>query len=609
MTIPIRPATSAPPARGATEPALPDPPAIGAAAPDVAVDPRPSLGRRVLAAFARWPRRLSGPGLAGALLFFAISLGPALVPRAALYQGAVAGICAAIGYGLGALLAWVVRTAGVPWSRAGSRWFRRVLLVAALVVVPAALWWNNTWQDDLLELFGEPPAQSSHPFVVLGLAVVLAVLLLQVARGLRRVTQWVGRLVRRLVGRWVPVPVTRLVAIALVAWLTVVVLDGTVVRGGLAALNGVYSTLDTGTADGVEQPDDPLRSGSPQSLAAWDELGLQGRTFVAGRRPAAHFEEVAQRTGRTEPLQDPIRVYAGLSAGDTLDEVAQVVVAELDRTRAWDRSVLAVVTATGTGWVDPSMSDSLELLWGGDTAIASMQYSYLPSWVSFVGDRSTPPAAGKALFEAVYERWSQLPQDDRPLLYVAGISLGSYGSQGAFSSVQDVVARTDGALWVGTPGFTELWRELTDDRDPGSPEIKPVLDGGQTVRWANRPADGTDRQLWALGDAWERPRVVYDQHASDGVTWWSPRLVLNKPDWLSEPRGSDVLPSTRWVPIITFWQTTIDLFVAGSAPPGHGHNYHTEYADGWSAIAPPDGWDADDTAVLREVVGLVPSVA
>lgn len=602
MPVPNPPATSVPAAPGTAGP--------GTAAPGpAAAGTRPSLGRRVLAAFARWPRRLSGPGLAGALAFFAISLGPALVPRAAFYQGTVAGICAATGYGLGALLAWVVRTSGIPWSRAGSRWFRRTLLVAALVVVPAALTWNRTWQDDLLALFGSPPAQSSHPFVVLGLAVVLAVLLLQVGRGLRRVTAWVARIVRRLIGRWVPVPVTRLVALALVAWLTVVVLDGTVVRGGLTALNGVYSTLDTGTAEGVEQPDDPLRSGSPESLAAWDELGLQGRTFVAGRRPAAHFAQVAQRTGRTEPLQDPIRVYAGLSAGATLGEVAQVVVAELDRTRAWDRSVLAVVTATGTGWVDPSMSDALELLWGGDTAIASMQYSYLPSWVSFVGDRSTPPAAGKALFEAVYERWSQLPEDDRPLLYVAGISLGSYGSQGAFSSVQDVVARTDGALWVGTPGFTELWGELTADRDPGSPQITPVLDGGRTVRWANRPADGTDRQLWALGDAWERPRVVYDQHASDGVTWWSPRLVLDEPDWLSEPRGSDVLPSTRWVPVITFWQTTIDLFVAGGAPPGHGHNYHTEYADGWSAIAPPDGWDADDTAVLREVVGLLPSVA
>ncbi len=120
---------------------------------------RPTLGRRVLDAFARWPRRLSGPGLAGALVFFTISLGPALLPRAAFYQGAVAGICAAIGYGLGALLAWVVRRAGVPWSRRVSRWFRRVLLAATLVAVPAALWWNRTWQDELRGLFGEPPAE------------------------------------------------------------------------------------------------------------------------------------------------------------------------------------------------------------------------------------------------------------------------------------------------------------------------------------------------------------------------------------------------------------------------------------------------------------------
>lgn len=563
-----------------------------------------SVGR-----FRRWLRRFSGPGLAAALAFFAIALGPALVPRAAFYQGAAAGICAAIGYGLGVLLAWVVRRAGVPWSRRGSRWFRRALLVAAVLVVPWALWWNRTWQNDLRALFGEPPARSSHPFVVLGVAFVLALLLLGAGRGLRSVTRWVVKTLRRVVGRWVPLPVARLVAVALVAWLTVVVVDGTVVRGGLAALNDVYSSLDAGTAEGVERPTDPMRSGSPDSLVAWDDLGLQGRTFVAGGRPQAHFEEVAERTGRTAPLQDPIRAYAGLSTGDTLDEVAQVVVAELDRTRAWDRSVLAVVTATGTGWVDPSMADAFELLWGGDTAIASMQYSYLPSWVSFVGDRSTPPAAGRALFEAVYERWSQRPADARPALYVAGISLGSYGSQGAFSSLQDVEARTDGALWVGTPGFTTLWGELTADRDPGSPQITPVLEDGRTVRWANRPADGTDRQLWALGSDWQEPRVVYDQHASDGVVWWSPRLVLNKPDWLSEPRGTDVLPSTRWVPITTFWQTTIDLFVAGSAPAGHGHNYHTEYADGWSAIAPPDGWTHDDTAVLREVVGLVESVA
>ncbi|MBT0994716.1 alpha/beta-hydrolase family protein [Cellulomonas sp. DKR-3] len=568
-----------------------------------------SIGIRVLGAFRRWPGRLSGPGLAGALVLAAVSLGPALTPRPALYQGLVAGICAAIGYGLGVLLAWLLRTVGVPWSRARSRWFRRCLLVATVLVVPLALWWNATWQDDLLALFGEPPAESSHPFVVLVLALVVAVLLLQVGRGLRQVARWVARLLGKAVGRWVPVPLARLVAVALVAWLALVVLDGTLVRGGLAALNDVYAQVDDGTADGVTQPSDPLRSGSPGSMAAWDELGLQGRSFVAGGRPLEQRQQVADLTDRE--LVDPIRVYAGLRAGDSLDEVAQVVVAELDRTHAWDRSVLAVVTATGTGWIDPSMSDSLELLWGGDTAIASMQYSYLPSWVSFVGDRSTPPAAGKALFEAVYARWSQLPADDRPLLYVAGISLGSYGSQGAFSSVQDVTARTDGALWLGTPGFTDLWGQLTEGRDAGSREVSPVVDGGTTVRFANRPADGTpgDRGLWELGTNWDRPRIVYEQHASDGVVWWSPHLILNEPDRLTEPRGSDVLPSTRWVPLVTFWQTTIDLFVAGTAPAGHGHNYHLEYADGWAAVAPPDGWTQEDTATLREVVGLVASEA
>ncbi|GEL96218.1 alpha/beta hydrolase [Cellulomonas composti] len=570
---------------------------------------RTSVGQRLRGALRRWVGRFSGPGLAGALVCFVIALGPALIPRAAFYQGAVGGICAAIGYGVGVLLARLLRTCGVVWSRPASRWFRRGLLVAVVVGVPAALLWNATWQNEVRELFGQEPQESSRPFVVLALALVMGVLLLQVGRGLRWVTRRLARLLGRLVGRWVPRPVALLVAVVAVTWVTVSVLSGAVVDTLMSSLNTAYAQVDDGTDPGVTQPTDPLRSGSPDSSARWEDLGLQGRTFVAGGRAHEQFVDVAARTGRTADLQDPIRVYAGLRSGGTLEETAQVVVDELDRTHAWDRSVLAVVTATGTGWIDPSLADTFELLWGGDTAIASMQYSYLPSWVAFVGDRTTPPAAGKALFEAVYERWSQLPEDARPQLFVAGISLGSFGSQGAFSSAQDVAARTDGALWMGTPGFTPLWRELTDERDAGSPEITPVLDGGATARWASRPGEGDDRQLWSLGEDWQQPRIVYDQHASDGVTWWSPSLLLHKPDRLSEPRGTDVLDSTRWVPVITFWQTTIDLFVAGLAPAGHGHNYHQEYADGWAAVAPPDGWTAADTDVLREVVGSVPSVA
>lgn len=67
---------------------------------------------------------------------------------------------------------------------------------------------------------------------------------------------------------------------------------------------------------------------------------------------------------------------------------------------------------------------------------------------------------------------------------VYGLSLGSYGTRDAFSGAQDVVTRTQGALWVSTPGFTQIWTTLTEQRDAGSTQVSPVLDAGRTVRWS-----------------------------------------------------------------------------------------------------------------------------
>ena len=47
---------------------------------------------------------LSGVGLALGTLFFPAALTPALVPRTHLAQGVLAGVCFAVGYGLG--VAW-----------------------------------------------------------------------------------------------------------------------------------------------------------------------------------------------------------------------------------------------------------------------------------------------------------------------------------------------------------------------------------------------------------------------------------------------------------------------------------------------------------------------
>jgi uncharacterized membrane protein len=91
------------------------------------------------------------------------------------------------------------------------------------------------------------------------------------------------------------------------------------------------------------------------------------------------------------------------------------------------------------------------------------------------------------------------------------------------------------------------------------------------------------------------------QHASDPVTWWSPDLILSRPDWLEEPRGRDVLEDTRWIPLVTFWQVSVDLALGFSTTPGHGHNFSGEHVDGWAAVLGIEDLGEDDAEALRQV--------
>jgi len=578
-------------------------------ATDGTLAPATTRTGRARRAVARWWVRFSPSGLIGAVVLFAAALGPSLMPRSTLYQGAIAGVCAAIGYGVGTFAGWGARRIGLraPWPEHRRPLVRRIAAGLGLAVVVWALAVDADWQARSRTLLGMDDAAPAQPLGVVVLAVLLALLLVLAARGLRRATVAVARLV----GRLLPPVAARLVAVVVVAVATYLLVDGTIVAGVRHVLVTTYAGLDEQTWEGDEPPTEPERSGSPGSASTWDSLGREGRRFVAGGPTTAALAAFSRSVGLEREVREPVRVYAGLDtdADADLDEVARLVVEELDRTDAWDRSVLVVTTTTGTGWVDPAASAAIELLWGGDSAIAAMQYSYLPSWVSFVGDRSSPPDAGRALFEAVYARWSQLPPDDRPALYAFGISLGSFGSQGAFSSLSDVAARTDGAVWAGTPGFTPLWRGLTADRDAGSLQVHPVLDEGRDVRWGVALRDDDGASLTDGDATWQHPRVVYLQHPSDGVTWWSAELLLERPDWLREPRGADVLPDVRWFPVATSFRLAIDLFVAGEAPAGHGHTFVGEYADAWAAVAPPPGWTHEATTTLRGVLDAPPDTS
>ena len=161
-----------------------------------------------------------------------------------------------------------------------------------------------------------------------------------------------------------------------------------------------------------------------------------------------------------------------------------------------------------------------------------------------------------------------------------GESLGSFGGEAAFSGDADMGNRLSGALFSGPPVFNPLYRSFLEGRDPGSPEIEPVYRGGESVRFALDPAAGQ-----APGEAaWEGTRVLYLQHASDPVTWWSPDLVLTRPDWLEEPRGPDVDGAMTWIPFVTFGQVTADLALGFGTPPGTGHTFSGQHAYGWDQV-------------------------
>ena len=86
------------------------------------------------------------------------------------------------------------------------------------------------------------------------------------------------------------------------------------------------------------------------------------------------------------------------------------------------------------------------------------------------------------------------------------------------------------------------------------------------------------------------------------IVWWGPALIFRRPDWLSEPRGGDVLPAIRWYPFVTFVQVTLDLEAAYGAPPAHGHRYGGTLAPAWAALAAPPGWTPERTRQLTGVI-------
>ena len=325
--------------------------------------------------------------------------------------------------------------------------------------------WNFVgWQNDTREIFGmEPISPTVWPEIVV-VGMLVAWLLLAVGRGFRTLF----RKAADFVDRWLP----RRLAVTLSSILTLLIiwglLSGAILDVFFAGANAIFSTRDSGDKPFATQPTDEYRSGGSGSLVKWDELGRQGRDFVS-RTPKVEDINAVSGGGAL----NPIRVYVGLKSADTVQDRANLMLKELQRTGAFDRQAIVLGSTTGSGWLDPNAVDPIDYMYNGDDAIAAVQYSYLPSWISLFADQEIVQETAQTVFTTVHDYWVTLPENSRPQLYMFGLSLGSFGAESVMTDPNIINAPLDGALLAGPPFFNPLHTFLTDRREAGTPRVEP----------------------------------------------------------------------------------------------------------------------------------------
>ncbi|SDK22249.1 alpha/beta hydrolase [Microbulbifer yueqingensis] len=525
------------------------------------------------------------PGLLVGTLFFALSLTPSLIPRDALMQGIVSGLSFAAGYGFGSLLAWLWRFLGLPLPAGRTRtvlvWCCAAVCAALVVVF---LWQATGWQNSVREAMGLGAVAGVRPFTIALVAIVVFMVVLGVARGFRRTMRFLSRRLEHRIPPRVSM-VLGLVAAFALFWALV---SDVLLMAGLRAVDSVYRQLDARMEPDLPAPADPDKPGGARSLVRWQDMGHQGRRYLALGPTADDIREVAGEG------MDPIRVYVGLNAADTPEERAQLALEEFKRVGGFDRSVVLLITPTGTGWVDPGAINSVEYLHRGDIASVATQYSYLPSPIALMTEDAYGRETAEALFRAVYGYWRKLPRDSRPELYLFGLSLGALNSDRSFDFYDIIDDPFHGALWTGPPFRSDTWRAVTAGRDPGSPAWLPMFRGGAVVRFGNHHGGYRGKKPWG------NFRIAYLQHASDPIVFFTPDALLRKPAWMERPRGPGVSSELQWYPVVTMFQLAADMH-AGVAPMGYGHSYApSDYILAWLALTEPGGWGKSGLERLKK---------
>ncbi|MFO0994013.1 MAG: alpha/beta-hydrolase family protein [Hyphomicrobiales bacterium] len=532
-----------------------------------------------------WPS-LSIIGILLGTLFFAASLTPSLLPRTIVVQGALSGLSFAIGYAMGAGLEWLWQYAELPQLRRGA--WRVLKIIAVLICAITAmvfLWKATEWQNSIRTLMKMEPIDSAGPIEVGLIALASFAVLFLVGKLFRLTIHAASNRLRHLMPR----RLANVLGITIAIILFWSIINGFLLRFALHSADASFAKFDALIEVDREEPA-AGKTGSTTSLLNWEELGRAGREFIAAGPSRSELETFLGGVAK-----EPIRVYVGLRSAENPQERARLALEELKRVGGFDRSILVIITPTGTGWVDPAAINSLEYLQRGDVASVAMQYSYLSSPLTLFVDPQYGADSARALFSEIYSYWSALPKDKRPRLYLHGLSLGAMNSEQSTELFEVLGDPYNGALWSGPPYPSRLWHSLTEGRNPGSPAWLPTVRDGAFVRFMNQ--DGTKLPE---GTPWGPMRVVYLQYASDAITFFDYHDFYRPPQWLN-PRGPDVSPELTWYPIVTALQIAVDTALATSAPVGFGHVFApAHYIDAWIAVVDIRDWPPEEITRLKQ---------
>jgi uncharacterized membrane protein len=550
----------------------------------------------------------SGLVLAGALA--GRSFQPSLMPRATAHQAIVAGASGAIGFGLASASYGLVARTGSPILDASllsatavggfaasrlireseheARWHQcartassalaagstaaslgvvvrgvradRRYIAGGLLTIGASLTSARAIQQGLAaqrrahDEYDPPPPQ---PLPALTQSIGIAAGLTTVASAFRHS----AGLVRRTLERRLGVPTTAATwlgrGISVGAWFGI----GKVLADTFVSGLRVYDRVVDAGFD--RAPSTPLRSSGDGSPVPFARLGREGRRFVLN---APYPDEIGEVMGRPG-AREPIRVFVGYAAARTDEERVAMAIAELERTGAFDRSLLVVGCPAGNGYVNTLPLEIIDYLTLGDCAAVAVQYGRLPSILTL--QRVTRGAAvQRALLEGIGAVLADRPADQRPRIVVYGESLGAWAGQDTFLH-QGVAGLdelgVDRALWAGTPYYSGWRKEVLVDRTVEVPE-------GSVIE-IDRP-----EPILALDDAArERLRAVVLGHGNDPVRYICLGMFVRRPEWLTGTRPWGVPPTMGWLPGITGIQVIVDALNAMRPVPGvfraTGHEY------------------------------------